>query len=865
MKSFIFIISLILTPYYVSAQLKPFFKVDTDMHTAPINCISSDSTGNVLVTCSNDKTAKIWNSDGSLLKTIRVPINDGENNYNGNREGVLTVCAISPDSKIIAVGGFTGIYWNNSFCIYIYETYSGKLLQKIGGFSNPIDFIKFSPTGKIFAVGVDEQEIKFYSAEDFKYISNLNFLDQRILDLDFSNNGNLAIACYNYLKIYDINNLNKPIYKQKVKGINSVSYNYWGDKIAYTKNGVAEVLDIQNKKIIYTSKNVDFYKICFSGTNDNIFIISDYWINNLFYVKKFQEEGRFYDINKGFYEDNNVLIIRDNNSDNKVYINRGINNICTDRNGGVFFSREDTSWNRMVCKDSSSVLISYPSNILNFLEGKKTLREDYLDSSISISVIDGNMYSFNLLKKLISIKEDILLNDLQTDPHVGPRYSLRGQGPVHVSYRSKEYKFDQIINNYADFEGKYLKISNNIYIQSSDDNIALVKIKQNSLKDYLKSKVPHEEYYYTSSEVLNIIPSNNKNYFIVSFSDGTIKWFSVYEFKEVLSLFLHANGHWVLWTPDGFYDCSLDGGEKLITIHENIGLRVNARSISYESTKYYNPGKINEVINSIYNKGTINKMTSPIDKNIKDETKNAKDSPIRKGNLNILAIGVGTIDNMELLSSPENDVNDMIDIANTQSGYYPKINQLIGLLNIEATKENILNQLRRLEVNSNVDDVSLIYFSGHGEKHAIDSSFYFPLINDAIIDSLTSIEIAECVKRIKGIKILIMDACYSGEFIEDFRDGGYLSEDNIVILSSSNRNEKSLDMYDEIGNSIYTHSFILAVNGAASAYNSDIIILKNLVTYIEHNVRMNTNWKQNPQSFIPDKLKDIELFKVTKK
>jgi hypothetical protein len=58
---------------------------------------------------------------------------------------------------------------------------------------------------------------------------------------------------------------------------------------------------------------------------------------------------------------------------------------------------------------------------------------------------------------------------------------------------------------------------------------------------------------------------------VAAFGDGTIRWYRADNGKELLALFPHADGkRWVLWTPSGYYDASVDG-EDLIGWHVNNG------------------------------------------------------------------------------------------------------------------------------------------------------------------------------------------------------------------------------------------------------------------------------------------------------
>lgn len=105
---------------------KPILRIEAGMHTASIKRIATDAAGRVALTCSDDKTAKLWSlergKEGTLLRTFRCPIGEGN-------EGRLYACALSPDGKLAAVGGCATQDRDDSAAhhIYLFDTATGQL------------------------------------------------------------------------------------------------------------------------------------------------------------------------------------------------------------------------------------------------------------------------------------------------------------------------------------------------------------------------------------------------------------------------------------------------------------------------------------------------------------------------------------------------------------------------------------------------------------------------------------------------------------------------------------------------------------------------------------------------------------------
>ena len=128
----------------------PVLRIEAGMHTAFIRRIDVSADGKLLITGSEDKTARLWSlPDGELLRSFRLPLDQGE-------AGKVFAVAITPDGKQVAVAGYDlheKLSGEGAF-IYLFDTASGSLARRIGPLNEGVYDLDFSPDGSRLAAGL---------------------------------------------------------------------------------------------------------------------------------------------------------------------------------------------------------------------------------------------------------------------------------------------------------------------------------------------------------------------------------------------------------------------------------------------------------------------------------------------------------------------------------------------------------------------------------------------------------------------------------------------------------------------------------------------------------------------------------------
>lgn len=122
----------------VVPSAEPQLRIEAVMHTAVAKRIAVDRQGRLAVTASDDKTARVWEAaTGRLLRVLRPPIGEGN-------EGKLFAVAITADGATAAVAGWTGWSWHSSCTVYLFDTATGRIKQRLPGLPSTVNHLAFS-------------------------------------------------------------------------------------------------------------------------------------------------------------------------------------------------------------------------------------------------------------------------------------------------------------------------------------------------------------------------------------------------------------------------------------------------------------------------------------------------------------------------------------------------------------------------------------------------------------------------------------------------------------------------------------------------------------------------------------------------
>jgi len=243
----------------------------------------------------------------------------------------------------------------------------------------------------------------------------------------------------------------------------------------------------------------------------------------------------------------------------------------------------------------------------------------------------------------------------------------------------------------------------------------------------------------------------------------------------------------------------------------------------------------------------------------------------QRANLFVFGVGVDEYTSgFSTLLYPSHDATTLTQTLQKQEGklfgrVYSKL-----LVNKDATKKSILNELSEFQGMTN-QDVLILFFGGHGVRARDErgqTKYYF-VPSDAGKASITKQGVSwdDVVSRVDKVKagrvILLLDACHSGSIssgASNEKVAASLSKKIGLVFSSSSGNEFSFEN-KAWGHGAFTKAILDGLQGEADFTHDGIIDWSELQLFVTNEVKSMTSGGQNPT--IP-RLVDFSNFEIAR-
>ncbi|HEX7970540.1 MAG TPA: hypothetical protein VF502_20140, partial [Stellaceae bacterium] len=538
----------------------PLLRIETGMHNAAINRLALAEEEHELITVSDDKTVRRWSlADGAARAVWRTPIGDGD-------EGALFAVAATQDT--VVVGGHTG---SKTAALYVIDRRTGQMRGSIGGFTQAISALAFSPDGRYLAVGkqdrgglalIDFTERKL-AGEDRDYAGTVEWIA-------FGADGRLATsAADGKLRLYGAGL--KLAATARLASDASDGERPWG--LAFSPDGRRlAVGSFSSASLrIFSSGGLKFEQTLDGAPGKRGALSVVAWSGDgarLAAAGSYKDGGerrliRFWHVRgRDIAAGQDVAVAGDTVTDLALLADGRAAYVTAEPSFGVIAEDGKPGLHREAAKGDfrdawrDAFRVSRDGAVVDFPSlpgGKRRFRFDLLAGSLTADPAPRAD-----LQRPVLEHDGIKIADWQN----GAAPKLNGRAiPLEPAER---------IHSVAILpDGGHVALGTDFYVR-----LERTTAETRDLRLELAGGEAWRQI--APAPVWSVNASGDGRYVIVALGDGTIRWYAADDGHEVMALFVDPRDRrWVAWTPEGFFDHSREpgrpSGETLVGYHLNNG------------------------------------------------------------------------------------------------------------------------------------------------------------------------------------------------------------------------------------------------------------------------------------------------------
>lgn len=835
----------------------PVLRIETGMHTAPIHSIAADKAGSLLVTASADKTARVWDMtrEGALRTVFRPPIGEG-------REGALYGVAMTRDGQMVATGGDTGSSWDRAYSVYLFRSSDGELIRRLTGFPSSISELAFSPDERRLAVCM-RAGARIVDTTTGAVLADYRPPAGECSYVDMALDGRVVTSWTDgHVRLHD-GNLGVLGEFRTERGDQPVGVRFSPDgqeiAVGHARSAQVSVLSVeQGLRAIRLRgewgtaggfENVSWWPeqnaLCAGGSAS---------------LTCFSNPG--------------VAGVRGIPS---VLGPRGVGGLVPVSGGQMAIVNGAPMW--ATIDRRGKFVQAHPGSNFDFGPAHDCLSANRSLTSIAVCHVKDRTH--------------------------GEKLVFDVAGRAFSAHASKEFaEHPQLRSAYGlEFDGFGSRGGfriNGQRIAALDDHIVFsVDILGESRRFMLGTNKglmwfasPTQILWQvaTAAPALGVLGSLDGTRLVAAHSDGTIRWYSAADGRELLALFASRSGTpsdplpWVLWTPAGYYDASPQG-EQLVAFQRNRGADAAAELLPARqlAASYRRPDIISRALSrnpasdaSPTEWAAPEVVAEPAAAPAPSRAKPGSGAELSpKPRLHVLAIGISRYQQPDLngLKYPATDAEAIVQELRRQGeGLYQEVKTQV-LRDQEATFTRVRGALQALAREAAEGDVSIIYLAGHGQLAAKTDEYFFPMHDYApgqeVNSALYEQELRTALRRISGKRIMILDTCHAGQTgrelayrasysprIERLTHALAAAGHGTVVMAGAKANQLARET-QELGHGAFTAALLEGLRGCPVAASGpsmqllqalrqqDAVQVSSLHTYVSTRVRELT---QNEQS-----------------
>jgi WD40 repeat protein len=611
----------------------PRIVINPHGHSGKIHNLLFTADATRLISISEDKTIRIWNAaTGAMERKFETQIGDGF-------EGMLYASALSPNGKLLAVGGYQVATEKENYVVII-DLEMGTQVATAVGHTDVITSLSFTASGQFLATGSADRTVKVWEVVNFPNLVPLITLDvgYPVSGLSFSRTQqDLAVACESKdVLVYPLSGLFKgvrqftprPLKKHK-SPINKVAYSPDGSYLASTS--------YDNELILWNAKgevalNMDKLRapitaFAFSFDGKILAALDETGHGATYTIpagtKLADFDGHDNTVFSAAFSPSvtsNYMVASAGGNNNEILLWNPINGTTIlkirGKGGAIYDLRFGDGYQLHVSKELPDASGSATAFAASF---------DF--SSFSVS---GNPKRINdkigvpgeIIQTGVNALELPKGKTIQTDPTVDGRilqYKALADGSVAVAsdFSLKLYdKNGSLSKEFIGHLGSVRAISvskDGKYLASGgeDQSVILWRLDEAGSAPSIRSVFEGKDWadYFSSLPVDSLTRENTKKAWedVIAFlkNNGQKVYKQIEQTYNALgeimipyaTLFLADDNEWVCWTPRGYFSCSSAGG-RYFGWHINKG--INQLAEYYDADQFfeilYRPNELNKSI-----------------------------------------------------------------------------------------------------------------------------------------------------------------------------------------------------------------------------------------------------------------------------
>jgi len=517
----------------LAAEERPLLVVEQGAHSAPVRRIDVHTARALVVTASDDRTARVWDLATGELRHILRPLAFGAEG------GRLYGAAIHPTEPIVAVAGTTGGE-GHPHQIYLFHLESGALQRTIDAKAGDVRKLVWSSDGSLLLAG-------YAGANGFRAFS----LDGRVIiderfdgpafGIAVSKNGLAAVASLDgRLRLYRATAgavtalANVALGNRRAAG---VAFSPDGRLVATTYADRGEAIELFDTE---TGRPAGSLPVVAVHGGD-------------FRVVAWSADGRsIYAAGTARTRDDEFPIVQYDTASRKpvgqVNVARdSVTDLIALPTGELAYSGFDGSWgvvsNARVAKRVAADVATIRGDTPEDLE----LSADALAVRWGMKSARGG-FGFQFERRKFSVGATSSLRP----PDI--RFSLLDAPSDWNHARNAPVIGGKPLALAQDERSRALVVMRRARSAVIGTNRALYKLSD---KGDLQWRVP------VDTEVRAVNASEDGRVLVSAMADGTVRWWRAHDGVHLLSLLGTADGRWVVWTPSGYYDASA-GADRVV-------------------------------------------------------------------------------------------------------------------------------------------------------------------------------------------------------------------------------------------------------------------------------------------------------------